>query len=288
MTSLRSEVKLTPIMKFSCLTWNTAKRVKYAYDQTKLIEEFNPDIVALQEIILSSEKKFKKLLSKNYKHIVSSFELAPDLSLLTNKRMFGQIIASNFPLKPEDPNNFDVPWKERVLSTKISINGSEIYFHTTHIPPGSQNGWVKIETLEGIYKRLIETKNKLNILCGDFNAPKEESLSKGMITFAQRINAKGEVKIKSSFRGGDGTRWDRGERNIIVGMKEHGIEDSFRTLYSYKTQEYSWRFRRKDKVLKRRFDHFFASNKLKVISAKYLHNQKRISDHSPLFVEYKI
>ena len=94
----------------------------------------------------------------------------------------------------------------RVLSTKISINGSEIYFHTTHIPPGSQNGWVKIETLEGIYKRLIETKNKLNILCGDFNAPKEESLSKGMITFAQRINATGEVKIKSSFRGGDGAR----------------------------------------------------------------------------------
>ena len=136
-------------MKFSCLTWNTAKRVKYAYDQAKLIEEFNPNIVALQEIILSSEKKFKKLLSKNYKHIVSSFELAPDLSLLTKKRMFGQIIASNFPLKPEDPNNLDVPWKERVLSAKITINGSEIYFHTTHIPPGSQNGWIKIEALMG-------------------------------------------------------------------------------------------------------------------------------------------
>ena len=109
-----------------------------------------------------------------------------------------------------------------------------------------------------------------------------------MISFAQRINAKGEAKIKSSFRGGKGERWDKGERNIIVGMKEYGIEDSFRSLYSYKTQEYSWKFRRKDKVLKRRFDHFFANNKLKVISSKYLHNQKRISDHSPLIVEYKI
>ena len=288
MTSLKSGVKLIEIMKFSCLTWNTAKRVKYAYDQTKLIKEFNPDIVALQEIILSSEKKFKKLLSNNYKHIVSSFELAPDLSLLTKKRMFGQIIASNFPLKPEDPSKLDVPWKERVLSAKININGSEIYFHTTHIPPGSQNGWIKIETLEGIYNRLIETKDKFNILCGDFNAPKEESLSKGMLSFAQRINAKGEAKIKSSFRGGDGTRWDKGERNIIVGMKEYGIEDSFRSLYSYKTQEYSWQFKRKDKILKRRFDHFFANKKLKVMSSKYLHNKKRISDHSPLIVEYKI
>ena len=61
-------------MKFSCLTWNTAKRVKYAYDQTKLIEEFNPDIVALQEIVLSSEKEVQKnFFTKNYKHIVSSF-----------------------------------------------------------------------------------------------------------------------------------------------------------------------------------------------------------------------
>ena len=34
---------------------------------------------------------------------------------------------------------------------------------------GSRNE-KKIETLEGIYKRLIETKDKFNILCGDFNA----------------------------------------------------------------------------------------------------------------------
>ena len=174
------------------------------------------------------------------------------------------------------------------MSVKLFIDNSEINFHTTHIPPGSGNGWIKIETLEGIYERLKENKDNLNIICGDFNTPKEEDFKNGMVSFAQRINTKGEAKIRSSFRGGDGARWDRGERNIIVGMKKHGIEDSFRTLYSYNTQEYSWRFRRKDKVLKRRFDHFFASNKLKVISAKYLHNQKRISDHSPLFVEYKI
>ena len=42
------------------------------------------------------------------------------------------------------------------------------------------------------------------------------------------------------------------------------------------------------KILKRRFDHFFASNKFKVLSAKYLHNQKKISDHSPMLVEYKL
>ena len=273
---------------FSCLTWNTAKRIKYSQEQVNFINSFKPDVVALQEVLINSDKKLKELLSTNYKNIISSFDLAPDLKILTKKRMFGQIIASNFKLEPNDPKDFNIPWQERVLSVKLFIDNSEIYFHTTHIPPGSGNGWIKIETLEGIYERLKENKDNLNILCGDFNTPKEEDFKNGMVSFAQRINTKGEAKIRSSFRGGDGARWDRGERNIIVGMKKHGIEDSFRTLYSYNTQEYSWRFRRKDKVLKRRFDHFFASNKLKVISAKYLHNQKRISDHSPLFVEYKI
>ena len=274
--------------EFSCLTWNTAKRIKYSQEQVNFINSFKPDVVALQEVLINSDKKLKELLSTNYKNIISSFDLAPDLKILTKKRMFGQIVASNFKLEPNDPKNFNIPWQERVLSVKLFIDNSEIYFHTTHIPPGSGNGWIKIETLEGIYERLKENKDNLNILCGDFNTPKEEDFKNGMVSFAQRINTKGEAKIRSSFRGGDGARWDRGERNIIVGMKKHGIEDSFRTLYSYNTQEYSWRFRRKDKVLKRRFDHFFASNKLKVISAKYLHNQKRISDHSPLFVEYKI
>jgi len=149
-------------MKFSCLTWNTAKRVKYAYDQTKLIEEFNPDIVALQEIVLSSEKKFKKLLSKNYKHIVSSFELTPDLSLLIRKRMFGQIIASNFPFKPEDPNNFDVPWKERVLSTKININAVGDA-STVSLRPER----VEINSSDSSFENSFEAKVKELIYLGD-------------------------------------------------------------------------------------------------------------------------
>ena len=84
--------------------------------------------------------------------------------------------------------------------------------------------------------------------------------------------------------------WQHETANTSIGGENHGLKDItlFRILYSYKTQEYSWQFRRKDKILKRRFDHFFASNKFKVLSAKYLHNQKKISDHSPMLVEYKL
>ena len=109
-----------------------------------------------------------------------------------------------------------------------------------------------------------------------------------MVSFAQRIDDKGEAKVRKSFRGGEGIKWDKGERGVIVGLKEFGIEDSFRKLFSYDIKDYSWKFNRKDNVIKRRFDHFFASEKIKVIHIKYLHNDKKISDHSPLFTRYEI
>ena len=70
----------------------------------------------------------------------------------------------------------DSKLKNEILKpTKIYVKEKKINFHTTHIPPGSSNGWIKIETLEGIYKRIEELKNELNILCGDFNTPKDEN-----------------------------------------------------------------------------------------------------------------
>ena len=103
------------MIKFSCLTWNTAKRIKYSEEQVNFINSFKPDLVALQEVLINSDRKLKKLLSTNYKNIISSFDLAPDLKILTKKRMFGQIIASNFKLEPNYPKDFNVPWQERVL-----------------------------------------------------------------------------------------------------------------------------------------------------------------------------
>ena len=79
--------------------------------------------------IINSDKKLKDLLSTNYKNIISSFDLAPDLKILTKKRMFGQIIASNFKLEPNDPKDFNIPWQERILSVKLFIDNSEINFH---------------------------------------------------------------------------------------------------------------------------------------------------------------
>ena len=123
--------------EFSCLTWNIAKRIKYSEEQVNFINSFKPDVIALQEVLISSDKKLKDLLSKNYKNIVSSFDLAPDLKILTKKRMFGQIIASNFKLEPNNPKDFNVPWQERVLSVKLFIDNFECLAQETATSLGS-------------------------------------------------------------------------------------------------------------------------------------------------------
>ncbi len=155
------------------ISWNTAKRLRKIDEQVNLLLKHDADIVTLQEIIPSTELKFKRQLSQKYPYQVSSFELAPDLSVLKNKRMFGQLIASKYPIQPQSPKLINVPWQERVLSSMISIDGINIIFHTTHIPPGSSNGWVKIEMISGIVKHLISSNSSLiQVLCGDFNTPK--------------------------------------------------------------------------------------------------------------------
>ena len=277
-------------MKFSCLTWNTAKRLKYVYDQVNLIQQTNPDIVALQEVITSSDKKFKRLLASHYPYIASSFDLAPDTSVLTKKRMFGQIIASKFPLQPEDPNKLDIPWQERVLSINVLHHKGTIEFHNAYIPPGSTNRWKKIETLEGIYKCLAIQTNTKRILCGDFNTPQEELLKYGIVTFAQKINKIGVPKLKEIIRGGSRERWDKGERNILEGLREYNLLDSYRQIHQIPKKAYSFELVRKGRIVaQRRYDHFFSSKELNTKSAEYLHQfrKNRLSDHSPLEVIFK-
>ena len=43
-------------MIFSCLTWNTAKRIKLINKQFEIIENSQSDIIALQEITIYKEK----------------------------------------------------------------------------------------------------------------------------------------------------------------------------------------------------------------------------------------
>ena len=270
---------------FKCLTWNLGHRLKKIPSQMKAVMDRNPNIIAFQEITLESSKIIKKILSSSYKNIVDSFELISDQSLLKGPRRLGVLIATNYDLKLRLQNEFEIPWRERILAADIITPNETIEFYNAYIPPGSSNRWKKIETLEGLYKGLAKHTEKKRILCGDFNTPQDELLKHGVCTFAQKINKKGVPKLKKIFRGGSGNRWDQGERNVLEGLKEFNLSDAYRRIHPIPKKAYSFVIERRGKVVaKRRFDHFFLSKEFKIKSIEYLHQfrESGLSDHSPL------
>src|SRR5688572_13034780 len=137
------------------VSWNVNGRTQAVRAQCDAVCSRNPDLVALQEVTTSSAAKWRDALAQaGFTHTVDSFELAPDPALLRGPRKYGELLASRFPQSAIAPNEFDIPWPERVLSVTISVAEREIDVHVAHIPPGSSNGWIKIETLEGIFRRL--------------------------------------------------------------------------------------------------------------------------------------
>ena len=245
-----------------------------------------PDIVALQEVRETAVERYLAALTAiGLPHAVASFHLSLDRTALTGPRCYGEVIAMRWPLRVLPPSTFAIPWPERVLSCVVETPWTEIEFHATHIPPGITHGWIKIETLREIYRRLVLPSGIPRILCGDFNTPQEETSSGEVITWGQRRRRDGSVLYKRDR----GKEWDQGEREVLVGLAAYDLPDVFRLLRGYKTQEFSWYWRGKHKRIGRRFDHVFASRSLNPIGCRYLHDLRdvdRLSDHAPIEVDF--
>ena len=224
-----------------------------------------------------------------FKHIHFSLDLIADNKLLVGPRKLGVLTASNYKLEMRDLNEFNIPWRERILNHNVYTSKKKIRFYNAYIPPGSSNGWIKIETLEGIFKGLNIRSSDPRILFGDFNIPQSENHRHNIITFAQKMKLKGKPRLKKNFRGGSGKRWDQAERNLFENLKSVSMQDGYRKIHSYKTHEYSFAIIRKGKVAaKRRFDHFFMSNDIIISEIIYLHSyrEKKLSDHSPILTNF--
>ena len=270
-------------MRVKLLTWNLAGRVRKLPLQVETILRHNPDLLCLQEVTKRTNGLLKDALQDHFEYVASSF--TPEVSDHDPKgpRKYGQLIASKFPIIDQPTNLFDVPWRERVTTVVALVNGHELEIHTTHIPPGSSNGFIKVEMLEGIYEYFKHPSQRTRLLCGDFNTPKDESVEFGALSFKQYLTASGELRTR---RGEQNSRWDLAERNIITGLRTHGMPDSFRTLHPYETVAHSFIVKNRGNLFPRRFDHVFATTDLQPVLAEYQEDEKQLSDHLGLVVEY--
>jgi exonuclease III len=277
------------------ISWNLAGRLRHIPQQVAMLASHEPDLVALQEVIRPGLPLLRTLLANaGLIHQADSFEWALCLALLTGPRRYGLLIASRFPIVPWEPGRFNVPWPERMLSVDIETPRGPLEMHTTHIPPGVTNGWIKIQMLEGLYRGLARASIAPCLLCGDFNTPQLELPTGEVVTWGQRINRKGVAVIRTHLRGGEGSHWDRAERQVLQGLASYDLHDVYRRLHGYTMQAYSWYPQRKDphrqaQMMGRRFDHGFASASLHPVSCTYLQmfREKGLSDHAGLAIVFR-
>ncbi len=272
------------------ISWNTNARSRQVGQQVAFLKRRKPDIVALQEVTPRSIPFFRaELGDMDCRFVLDSFEEHQGKIPFDGPRRYGVLIASKFPIKKIRRKGIRVPWKEKLLSVSVEGPGPNFDLHNVYVPSGASHGWIKAETLEGIFQGLSKKVPKPRILCGDFNAPKWEFPSGETVTWAQRDSADGGVVVRKRFRNGDGARWDAAERNVMRGLAEFDLPDVFRWLHGWKKQGSSWYpIRKKGKVVGRRFDHVFASPSLHAKECRYLSKARQggLSDHAPVEVEF--
>ncbi len=260
------------------ISWNIAVRKKSNQQQIKVLSQRQPDIVALQEVNACSQDCLRSGLQQMG---LPYIEDTVERGLSHGTRHYNGMIASRWPLTQFSvEEQIQVPFPESVLSVKIESPFGMLNMHTTHIPPGASNGWIKIKTLEGIYKHLATPSTTYRILCGDFNTPQKETVDGRIMTWAQRESKAGDWTYKKK----QDILWDLGERNILEGLAQFDLLDIFRLLHGYKRNEFSWYARSKRGPIGRRFDHIFASHALCPKSCNYIHSwrEQKLSDHSAI------
>lgn len=262
------------------ISWNTARRRDVAA-QTSFLLSRNPNIIALQEVTATTIPLFVSAFeSTNFQYLRSSL---PSNPLRSGPRSLGVLVASTYPIF-DHPSPVRSPWPEKTLSLVVQTPQEPIEIHTVHVPPGSSNGWMKVEVLESIYKSLAVNSEKPRILCGDFNCPQAELPSGEIVTWGQSIDRFGRVRTKRSKYKGAAERWDQAERGVLVGLADFGLIDAYRTLHGYGVDAASWFVIRRDKQIGRRFDHIFVSPHLEVLYCDYLGvcQSDGLSDHAPI------
>jgi exonuclease III len=263
-------------MTFKLISLNTAGRSARARSVASALMERRPELLALQEVTATTAPLYREVLGSQGYFVDDSLRLADSARTPRGPRRYGVLTASKWKLRGACS---DVgPWPERFLSVTVRGPFGHVAVHNLHAPAGSVHGFVKVEALEAVFERLGRWHERPQILCGDFNSPQAETPAGDLITWAFRERANGTWALRRSR----GERWDSAERNLLLGLSNYGLDDTFRALHGYGVDERSWETTQSKRG--RRFDHVFASRALGAVECRYLHGFRLegLSDHSAI------
>ncbi len=178
-------------------------------------------------------------------------------------------------------------WIRRMLFATVQSPWGKIDLYNAYITPGchmentprgrKKYPWIKWDLLAGIYYALAIPTDRLRILCGDFNTPREETTAGETITWGQYYSKrKGCYCVR-------GAKQYEVEIRVLRGLADHDLPDVYRRFHGYGSENVcSWRTYR--------YDHIFASRALIPQRISYLHSLKehRLSDHVPIEVIFAL
>ena len=248
-------------------------------DQIAALGERGPDLVALQEVTAKVAPVYREHLQRyGLYSVIDSFQFARYMTRL-RANSYGEMIASRWPLITS-PLHFEVPWPEKVLSCFAIGPWGDVQVHTAHVPKKGNNDVRKIQTLEGIYKGLALKSQYPRVLCGDLGTPQEETADGAIVTWGQKRRRTGEIVLQKFW----GQRWDTWERNVLEGLAQFDLADTYRQVHGPGRREFSFFEAENGRRYGRRYDHVFASASLNAVECRYLHafRERRLSEHAPI------
>src|SRR3954447_14101814 len=252
------------------LTWNVAGRVRTVELQAEAMASEPCDVVALQEVRLSSLEPWRASLARlGFPFVVTSLDGHDPLVRLAPERRLGVLIAGRSPVEAL-PGPAGLPWPERVLCASTEL-GEVVNLHA---PLSNKAGEVKVLTLEAVFSYLAMRDEGPRVVVGDFNTPAYESREGEVSSFARTRSG----RIRPDY----GERHDAAEMGVVVGLRSHGYLDAFRSLHGYLRRDRSWMYAHGK--MGYRLDHVLVRG-LEVGACDYRHDlrEARLSDHSAIW-----
>jgi exonuclease III len=252
------------------VTWNVAGRVRTVEAQAEALAEQPADVIALQEVRLSSLEPWRAALRRlGFPHVISSFD-EHDVSVpLAPDRRLGVLIAGRSEVVAL-PGPAGLPWPERVLCARTAM-GEVVNLHA---PLSNKGGDVKVLTLEAVFSYLAGASEGPRVVVGDFNTPQYESREGEVRSFARTRSG----RIRPDY----GERHDAAELAMVTGLLEHGYVDAFRALHGYSRRDRSWVY--PNGKMGWRLDHILVRGR-RVEECEYRHDwrERRLSDHAAMW-----
>jgi len=260
------------------VSWNLAGRVRSAPAQAAALAEQHADVLALQEVRVSSLGSWRAALrAAGYEHVLSTLDDRDARVRMPTDRRLGVLVASREPVEPVAAPP-EVPWTERLLVARVRIEGQPAELYNLHSPISSKRDRVKVRTLEAVTAQLAEPSELPRVLCGDLNTPQYESREGEVSSFARTRSG----RLRPDY----GERHDRAELGIVIGLTEHGYRDAFRALHGYLRRDRSWVY--PNGRMGYRLDHILVRG-LEVAACDYRHDlrERRLSDHSAIWADLR-